>query len=66
LRTSEATDLSCHLWQVVFAPLRGAPSVVSRGTGRGDRSHLPYEEIRKFREEEDRREGDFSQPEELT
>src|SRR5262249_14293691 len=42
LRTSEATDLSCHLSQVVFAPLRGAPSVVSRGTDRGARSNLPY------------------------
>src|SRR5262249_44435900 len=42
LRTSEATDLSCHLSQVVLAPLRGAPSVVSRGTDRGDRSNLPY------------------------
>jgi hypothetical protein len=41
-RTSEATDLSCHLSQVVFAPLRGAPSVVSRGTDRGARSNLPY------------------------
>ena len=34
--------MSCHLSQVVFAPLRGAPSVVSRGTDRGDRSNLPY------------------------
>ena len=42
LRSSEATDLSCHLSQVVFAPLRGAPSVVSRGTDRGARSNLPY------------------------
>src|SRR5271165_2783163 len=42
LRTSEATDLSCHLSQVVFAPLRGAPSVVSRGTDRGARYNLPY------------------------
>ena len=42
LRSSEATDLSCHLSQVAFAPLPGAPSEVSRGTDRGDRSNLQY------------------------
>jgi hypothetical protein len=41
-RSSEATDLSCHLWHSNLRALKGAPTVVSRGTGRGDRSNLRY------------------------
>jgi hypothetical protein len=40
--SSEATDLSCHLRHSNPRALQGAPTVVSRGTGRGDRSNLRY------------------------
>jgi hypothetical protein len=36
-RSSEATDLSCHLLQQDLRARQGAPTEVSRGTDRGDR-----------------------------
>jgi hypothetical protein len=36
-RSSEATDLSCHLLQEDLRAHQGAPTAVSRGTDRGDR-----------------------------
>src|SRR5262249_9709885 len=39
------TDLSCPLWHANLRALKGAPTVVSRGTGRGDRSNLRYSQF---------------------